>query len=114
MARIIEWKNRLCFFCPGCKEKHCIEQGRWTFNGNFEKPTLTPSVLMRSGHFADGNKDTCWCTYNAEQEAKGEPKAPFECEVCHSFITDGQIQFLNDCTHELAGQTVELPEVPTD
>ena len=31
--------------------------------------------------------------------------------VCHSFITDGRIQFLGDCTHELKGQTVELPEV---
>jgi len=27
---------------------------------------------------------------------------------CHSFITDGQIKFLGDCTHELAGQTVAL------
>lgn len=24
--------------------------------------------------------------------------------------TDGRIQFLNDCTHALAGQTVDLPD----
>jgi len=29
---------------------------------------------------------------------------------CHSYVTDGRIQFLNDCTHDLAGQTVDLPE----
>ena len=32
--------------------------------------------------------------------------------VCHSFVTDGRIQFLADCTHALAGQTVDLPEWP--
>ncbi|MHC8396108.1 hypothetical protein ACYZT8_21075 [Pseudomonas sp. LB3P93] len=30
--------------------------------------------------------------------------------VCHSFVIDGCIQFLGDCTHELASQTVDLPE----
>jgi hypothetical protein len=30
---------------------------------------------------------------------------------CHSFIRNGQIQFLSDCHHELAGKTVDLPEV---
>jgi hypothetical protein len=36
--------------------------------------------------------------------------APGQPVVCHSFVTDGRIQFLEDCTHELAGQTVDLPE----
>lgn len=31
-------------------------------------------------------------------------------KICHSFITDGEIQFLNDCTHKLAGHTVDLLE----
>lgn len=30
-------------------------------------------------------------------------------KVCHSFVTDGCIQYLGDCTHRLAGQTVDLP-----
>lgn len=30
---------------------------------------------------------------------------------CHSFVTDGKIQFLPDCGHALAGQTLELPEI---
>jgi hypothetical protein len=29
--------------------------------------------------------------------------------VCHSFVTDGKIQFLSDCTHSLANTTVEIP-----
>jgi hypothetical protein len=33
-------------------------------------------------------------------------------DVCHSFVRDGQIQFLGDCTHALKGQTVERPEWP--
>ena len=31
-------------------------------------------------------------------------------DICHSFVTDGRIQFLGDCTHKLAGQTVDLPD----
>lgn len=69
-------------YCPGCKHHHLFDS-RWTFNGNFESPTFTPSMLV--------NKDN--------------PKSR-----CHSFVTDGRIQFLNDCHHELAGKTVELED----
>lgn len=31
---------------------------------------------------------------------------------CHSFIREGKIQYLNDCSHDLRGQTVELPDLP--
>lgn len=31
-----------------------------------------------------------------------------ELYVCHSFIKDGQIQYLDDCTHRLKNQTVPL------
>ena len=57
---------------------------RWGWNGDAEKPTFTPSVLVRY-NWSDGER------------------------VCHSFVTDGQIQFLGDCTHALAGQTVDIP-----
>lgn len=79
------------------------------------KPTFSPSVLVRNGHYLPGRisaDGSCWCTYNAEKEAKGEKPAPFKCGVCHSFVTDGRIQFLGDCTHALAGQTVDLPTWP--
>lgn len=64
----------------------------WGFNGDLERPTFTPSILSR------------W------KEPQGEGLPPKQ-HVCHSFVTDGRIQFLSDCTHALAGQTVELPEL---
>ena len=33
---------------------------------------------------------------------------------CHSFVREGRIEFLSDCTHALAGQTVELPDFSWD
>lgn len=56
----------------------------WTWNGNVEHPTLRPSILS-------------------------------ECPPhrCHTFVADGRVQFLSDCSHELAGQTVDLLEVET-
>lgn len=84
--------------CPGCGYMHVIRTGagagpRWTFNGDFDKPTFTPSVLVRTGRAVDPSI----------QPEPGDPP-----EVCHSFVTDGQIRFLGDCTHALAGKTVPL------
>lgn len=104
----------LMFWCPGCNEAHGIKHGvgGWKWNGSADKPTFTPSILVRNGHHASHFKagDSCWCTYNAEQAAKGEEPTSFGCGICHSFVTDGRIQFLSDCTHALAGQTVDLPD----
>lgn len=33
----------------------------------------------------------------------------FSC--CHSFVENGMIRYLDDCTHSLVGQTVELPDI---
>jgi hypothetical protein len=108
--------NGLNFWCPGCNGAHGIKHGPdgWSWNGDVLKPTFRPSVLVRTGHHASHWKagDSCWCTYNAEEIAKGQPPAPFDCAVCHSFVRDGMIQFLGDCTHKLAGQTVPLPAWP--
>jgi len=66
---------------------------------------------VRSGHYAGHWKpgEGCWCVYDAEEIAAGRPPSGFSCSICHSFVTDGQIQFLGDCTHKLAGRTVPLP-----
>lgn len=82
--RIID--SGYAIYCPGCEEHHVIYK-TWQFNGNFDKPTFFPSLLAK-GYSERYNRDY----------------------VCHSFVTDGQIQFLSDCTHELAGQTVPLPD----
>lgn len=104
----------LLFWCPGCDGAHGIRHGEggWGWNGNAEKPTFSPSILVKTTRFTqNGQADfDAW-------HAAGHPVrngAPFESApvVCHSFVTDGRIQFLSDCTHELAGQTVDLPEFP--
>lgn len=105
--------DMVSFHCPGCDEKHIISVNRtdgpsWGWNGSTDAPTFTPSVFVRSGHFAPGQESReCWCTY---EEHFGEP-APFKCKQCHSFVADGRIQFLGDCSHALAGQTVDLPQI---
>jgi hypothetical protein len=76
----------LAVFCPACKCAHGVNSG-WTFNGDMERPTFSPSILVTWEGFEDG------------KEIK---------KICHSYVRDGQIQFLNDCTHELAGKTVPL------
>jgi len=89
----IEGQPDLMFDCPGCgighgvwtKSKHHYNGAKWSFNGDMEKPTFSPSLLVR---FPQDGKEM----------------------VCHSFVRDGKIQFLNDCTHDLAGKTVDLPD----
>ena len=104
-------KDHIAFHCPGCEEGHRIpvtgNHPVWSWNGSLEAPTLKPSILIRSGHFVPGAKEDCWCTYNA---AHPDAPAPFQCSVCHSFVTDGRIQFLQDSTHKLSGQTVDVPD----
>lgn len=107
MARVTKNGDCITFKCPGCDDTHTVpvppHPRAWGFNGSLERPTLTPSLLVRAGHYAPSHKpgDKCWCG----------TQYSFTCYLCHSFITDGKIQFLGDCTHKLAGQTVDLPEI---
>lgn len=106
--------GRVSFWCPGCNETHTLSVDGpgaiWGWDRNVDRPTFTPSVLITSGHYVQGQEGkNCWCTY----EARFGKKAPFACHRCHSFVTAGRIQFLGDCTHELRGQTVDLPDFPT-
>lgn len=78
--------GQLLFWCPACDTAHAISLkpgSGWTFDGNAESPTFTPSVLARTGN-----------------------------TVCHSFVVAGRMQFLNDCSHAMKGKTVEIPDWP--
>lgn len=104
----------LFLFCPGCKDVHGIRVGTperpcWTWNGDALKPTFQPSLLCTSGHHVAGQPQPPNCRLCNHPEVPGQ--IPF-CQRCHTFITDGQIQFLADCSHELAGQTVPIPDFP--
>lgn len=99
------YHHELGFYCPGCGHRHFINDKEtkipnlpeghiWTFNGDFDKPTIRASILTYSYR-----KNPITGIYD------------IEIDRCHSFITDGKIEFLSDCMHTLAGQTVELPEI---
>lgn len=108
--------NALIWWCPGCAHSHAIRHGdgagpRWTWNGSADRPTFAPSVLVTGRDFTEAGE----AAFEAWHDA-GCPKPAPEFEsadtVCHSFIVDGQMQFLSDCTHALAGQTVPIPPWP--
>lgn len=82
MSKIFIKGDQFYFLCPGCNQFHSVNKS-WEFNGDVEKPTFSPSILV---------------TNNVGLR-------------CHSFVTNGKIQFLGDCVHELKGQTVELPDI---
>ncbi|MDQ4681435.1 DUF6527 family protein [Stenotrophomonas maltophilia group sp. RNC7] len=108
----------LTFKCPGCNLHHTLPvDGRpsaWRFNGSTDRPTLEPSILARGG-----------CCYEPDwhdQERRRGIAEPCDkgcpdedgismCHTCHSFVRGGQIEFLSDCTHAMAGKTVPLPAV---
>ncbi len=90
----------LQFWCPGCEviidgERRgglhmlavntTVRSPSWSFDGNLEAPTLSPSILTRHG--SDGM-------------------------VCHSFLRAGVFEFLSDSTHQFAGQHVPMPDLP--
>lgn len=75
-------------WCPGCHDTHRFDS-KWTYNGNADAPTFSPSLLVDYGMGQD------------------DPL------TCHSFLTDGVWNFLDDCTkHSLRGNVpmVELPD----
>lgn len=96
------------FWCPGCNEAHAVRVrddgqnvgGAWGFNGNYDKPTFSPSVLVR------GVERLTEAEYDRVRAGEKVDKPQ---TVCHSFVRDGQIQFLGDCTHSMAGKTVPIP-----
>lgn len=96
----------LSFYCPGCKRPHSINYAPghgpcWGWNQSITKPTFSPSVKCSGTEPSD------------DPEKFNDPKhdVPY---VCHTFVVDGMIQFLGDCTHSLKDQTVELPDWPED
>lgn len=89
------------FWCEGCRRHHAFTDASrmdpgsepvWQWNQDREKPVFSPSLMHQ------------W------DEGPGREK-----RVCHSFVGSngaqpGQIYFLGDCTHALAGQMRDLPE----
>ena len=97
--------KHVLFWCPGCDDVHQITVDTpegWGWNGNLERPTFTPSVKVTGVQ---------WDTSSGFHKPN-HAVAPGGTIACHSFVTDGRIQFLGDSTHQLAGQTVDMVPVP--
>lgn len=83
------------FWCPGCQCTHQFDtvntrgegQHLWKFNGNFERPTFTPSLRY----------------LNTDEKGNIIPGSR-----CHLILTDGIIGFKDDCLHSLREQKVPL------
>jgi hypothetical protein len=78
------------FWCPACQCGHAVwteDRGgkpMWKFNGNFDAPTFSPSLLI---HHGSGGK-----------------------EICHTVVSDGVINYCSDCTHAFAGRSIPMEE----
>lgn len=76
------------YYCEGCKEEHAFGiksdgyGGHHEFNLDLDNPTVSPSLLQ---NFIPDR-------------------------ICHSYIINGQIQYLDDCWHELKGKTITLSD----
>lgn len=87
---IVDDAGRVGFQCPGCGIRHFVPTARsavprWYFNNNGNHPTITPAIVWATDH-----------------------------TFCHSTVSDGEITFFSDCHHDLAGDTVELPDITAE
>lgn len=74
---------------------HPLPDG-WTFDGNLEAPTFSPSFAHNWGP-------------NGWKRDDGRIIM-----VCHYIVTAGRVAYCGDCTHEQAGQTIDMPALPAD
>jgi hypothetical protein len=92
----------------------------WTFDGNLQSPTFTPSFKHEgvkgildndkwNGEFVKGILDNG--KWNGEFVKENGKPVKF---VCHYILTAGVLNFCADCTHALAGQSVPLPVLPPE
>ncbi len=89
--RLVDKGIAYLHMCPGCDMNHIIwvkpqhiAGPVWTFNNDLDKPTFAPSVRIRWGGID---------------------------KQCHYHIKKGKIIYCKDCSHSLAGKTVDLPEL---
>lgn len=87
-------------WCQGCKYGHVYPTKRingpnWDFNGNVEKPSFNPSMLI----------------FIPERTDEDGTKSPQQ-TTCHYYVTDGEIRYQSDCPHQYSGQHLPLEPIP--
>lgn len=90
---VIKLENQyLIHMCEGCNQQHLIPMwgtNPWTFNNDFERPTLSPSVK-----------------HGIHKGKQGDPL-----KTCHYFIRNGMIEYCGDCWHDPKNKTLPLKEI---
>lgn len=82
-AKLLRDEEWFFHWCPACKILHALPKG-WQFNNDLEKPSFNPSF-----------KHTHW-----------------KIGICHYILTDGVLIFQSDCSHDMRGQSVPIPDLP--
>lgn len=110
----------LTYWCQGCKSTHQIRTKgptAWGWNGDVERPVFTPSVLVTGRDFTDAGR----AAFEVWHAAGCPQPAPLSFESqdmrCHTFVgcngaQPGEVIFLGDCPHALAGQVHPFPDLP--
>lgn len=137
--------NGWCHWCPACKHVHCFtvegpgwrKDGgpRWTFDGNLERPTFSPSMRVFTTDYVNAEHAGKWRirrgdkrklgleVYETEEQAlAARPNERWIAEqiqaegrertLCHYHLQGGVLNFCGDSPHELAGKSVPLPDLP--
>lgn len=96
IKRFDHGEKRIYFWCPACSDLHWVSVDRpdwtgWRWNGDEEDPTFNPSLRV-------------WRYY----EVAGKRLV----DVCHFFVRDGVIEYLDDCTHRMKNQSVAMVDIP--
>lgn len=79
------WIAHWCDACQMLHElptQHSNESCHWEWDGQTHRPTLSPSIRTE-------------CT-----------------QVCHYYLREGWLHYLNDSSHAYAGRVIALPDIP--
>lgn len=92
-------------WCPACECLHHLPYPRgWTFNGDFDRPTFSPS--FKHGGLRMKMENGRWTgEYHRGPDGKAQDG------TCHYIITDGNIQFCPDSWHKRS-DIVAMPPIP--
>ena len=108
----------LMHWCPGCGRRHAFEIEKpnssgsvWSWNGSIEAPSFSPSMHITSSVPAVSGAELK--AILLRRQAGEQVEIPYHrITICHYYLREGRIEFLSDSGHTLAGQSVDLPDIP--
>ncbi len=76
--------DKFLFYCPGCNCYHWFTVPKWTWNGKYDNPSVSPSIIT-------------------------SPQDPYN--KCHLQIINGELKYFTDSKHYLAGISVSMTDL---